>query len=154
MLKKFEQQLLEPNWQAVQPGVDVKFCRAPEGTDDIFVLCRSQGRKEKENAILSRFETRLETKLNDLAHQAQISKVRDKQKVERRIGRLLERNSRAASLFNVTVTESGTGKDLRSPRGVGRYLQLQVDPASTATGKRLGATIVDYSSIRNLQVCP
>lgn len=113
MLKKFEQQLLEQNWQAVQPGVDVKLCRAPEGTDDIFVLCRSQGRKEKENAILSRFETRLETKLNDLAHQAQIGKARDKQKVERRIGRLLERNSRAASLFNVTVTESGTGKDLR-----------------------------------------
>jgi len=50
-------------------------CRALEGTDDIFVLCRSQGRKEKENAILSRFETRLETKLNDLAHQAQIGKA-------------------------------------------------------------------------------
>ena len=55
----------------------------------------------------------LEAKLNNLAHQAQIGKTRDKQKVEQRIGRLLERNSRAASLFNVTVTESGTGKDLR-----------------------------------------
>jgi hypothetical protein len=42
MLKKFEQELLEQNWQAVQPGVDVKLCHAPEGTDDIFVLCRSQ----------------------------------------------------------------------------------------------------------------
>jgi transposase len=113
MLKKFEKQLLEQNWEQVQPGVDVKLCRSPEGTDDTFVLCRSQGRKEKENAILGRFVTRLETKLNDLEHQAQIGKARDKQKVERRIGRLLERNSRAASLFNVTVTESGTGKDLR-----------------------------------------
>ena len=113
MLKKFEEQLLDQNWEQVQPGVDVKLCRSPEGTDDTFVLCRSQGRKEKENAILSRFVSRLETQLNDLAHQAQIGKARDKQKVERRIGRLLERNSRAASLFNVTVTESGTGKDLR-----------------------------------------
>ena len=113
MLKKIEKPLLEQNWEQVQPGVDVKLCRSPEGTDDTFVLCRSQGRKEKENAILSRFVSRLETKLNDLAHQAQIGKARDKQKVERRIGRLLERNSRAASLFNVTVTESGTGKDLR-----------------------------------------
>ena len=113
MLKKIEKPLLEQNWEEVQPGVDVKLCRSPEGTDDTFVLCRSQGRKEKENAILSRFMSRLETKLNDLAHQAQIGKARDKQKVERRIGRLLERNSRAASLFNVTVTESGTGKDLR-----------------------------------------
>jgi transposase len=113
MLKKFEGQLLDQNWEQVQPGVDIKLCRSPEGTDDTFVLCRSQGRKEKENAILDRFTSRLETKLNDLAHQAQIGKARDKQKVERRIGRLLERNSRAASLFNVTVTESGTGKDLR-----------------------------------------
>ena len=113
MLKKFEQQLLEQNWEEVQPGVDVKLCRSPEGADETFVLCRSQGRKEKENAILSRFVTRLETKLNNLAHQAEIGKARDKQKVERRIGRLLEQNSRAASLFNVTVTESGTGKDSR-----------------------------------------
>jgi transposase len=113
MLKKIEKPLLEQNWEQVQPGVDVKLCRSPEGRDDTFVLCRSQGRKEKENAILSRFVSRLETKLNDLAHQAQIGKARDKQKVERRIGRLLEQNSRAASLFNVTVTDSGTGKDLR-----------------------------------------
>jgi hypothetical protein len=55
MLKKFEEQLLEQSWEEVQPGVDVKLCRSPEGTDDTFVLCRSQGRKEKENAILGRF---------------------------------------------------------------------------------------------------
>jgi len=113
MLKKFEEQLLDQDWEQVQSGVDVKLCRSPEGTDETFVLCRSQGRKEKENAILGRFVSRLETKLNDLAHQAQIGKARDKQKIERRIGRLLERNSRAASLFNVTVTEIGTGKNLR-----------------------------------------
>jgi hypothetical protein len=94
MLKKIEKPLLEQNWEQVQPGVDVKLCRSPEDTDDTFVLCRSQGRKEKENAILGRFVSRLETKLNDLAHQAQIGKARDKQKAERRIGRLLERNSR------------------------------------------------------------
>ncbi len=113
MLKKFERQLLERNWEEVHPGVDVKLCRSPEGTDDTFVLCRSQGRKEKENAILNRFVTRLETKLSDLAYQARVGKVRDKQKVERRIGRLLERNSRAASFFSVTVTESEKGKGLR-----------------------------------------
>ena len=113
MLKKFEQQLLEQSWEEVQPGVDIKLCRSPEGADETFVLCRSQGRKEKENAILSRFVTRLETKLNNLAHQAETGKARDKQKVERRIGRLLEKNSRAASLFKVTVTETVTGKDSR-----------------------------------------
>jgi hypothetical protein len=91
MLKKFEQ-----NWEAVQPGVEVKLCRSPEGMDETFVLCRSQGRKEKENAILNRFLTRLESKRDYLARQAETGKARDKQKVERRIGRLLEQNKRAA----------------------------------------------------------
>jgi len=113
LLKKFEHQLLEQNWEKVQPGVDVQLCRSPEGTDEIFVLCRSAGRKEKENAILNRFVNRLETKLLKLAGQAQAGKARDRQKVERRIGRLLEGNRRAASLFSVEVTETGTGKQAR-----------------------------------------
>lgn len=113
MLKKFERHLLEQGWKEVQPGVVVKICPSPEGADETFVLCRSEGRKEKENAILNRFITRLESKLDELARQAQSGKVRDRQKVERRIGRLLERNSRAASLFNIVVTETGVGKDLR-----------------------------------------
>lgn len=112
-LKKFEHQLLEQNWEKVQPGVDVKLCRSPEGTEETLVLCRSAGRKEKENAILNRFVSSLETRLLKLAGQAQAGKVRDKQKVERRIGRLLERNSRAASLFSVEVTETDTGKQAR-----------------------------------------
>lgn len=112
-LKKFEHQLLEQNWEKVQPGVDVQLCRSPEGTDESFVLCRSAGRKEKENAILNRFVNSLETRLLKLAGQARAGKARDRQKVERRIGRLLERNSRAASLFSVEVTETGTGKQAR-----------------------------------------
>ena len=113
LLKKFEHQLLEQNWEKVQPGVDVKLCRSPEGTEETFVLCRSAGRKEKENAILNRFVNSLETRLLKLAGQAQAGKAKDRQKVERRIGRLLERNSRAASLFSVEVTETGTGKQAR-----------------------------------------
>ncbi len=113
LLKKFEHQLLEQNWETVQAGVEVKLCRCPEGTEETFVLCRSAGRKEKENAILNRFVDRLESGLRQLAEQAQAGKVRGRQRVERRIGRLLERNRRAASLFHIEVTESGTGKQAR-----------------------------------------
>jgi transposase len=113
LLKKFEHQLLEQSWERVEPGVEVQLCRSPEGMDETFVLCRSVGRKEKENAILNRFVNSLETRLLKLAGQAQAGKVRDRQKVERQIGRLLERNSRAASLFSVEVTETGTGKETR-----------------------------------------
>jgi transposase len=113
MLKKFEQHWLDQNWEEVQPGVDVKLCRSPEGTEETFVLCRSTGRKEKENAILNRFVIRLENNLVKLAEQAATGRARDQQKVERQIGRLLERNSRAAALFTVTVNEVGCGKDAR-----------------------------------------
>lgn len=105
LLKKFEKKLLDRRWEEVQPGVEVTLLRSPEGINETFLLCRSPGRKEKENAILSRFVTALENKLVKLADQADKGKIRDRQKVERQIGRLLERNSRAASLFTITVTE-------------------------------------------------
>ena len=113
MLKKFEQELLAKDWEEVHAGVEVKICASPEGKDEAFVLCRSEGRKDKEASILNRFVVRLEAALNKLKEQADLGKLRDRQKAERRIGRLLERNSRAASLFDVIVAEIGTGKDRR-----------------------------------------
>jgi transposase len=105
----------------VQPGVEVKICRPPEGADETFVLCRSLGRKEKEKAILNRFVTRLEDKLAALAERATKSRIRDKQKVERQIGRLLERNSRAASLFTVTVTDKDSRLSIDVKKNNERY---------------------------------
>jgi transposase len=105
LLKKFERELLSQKWEEVGPGVEVNLVQSPEGKDETFVLCRSLGRKEKENAILNRFVTRLEEKPTKLAGEAHKGRIRDRQKVARQIGRLLERNSRAASLFTVTVTE-------------------------------------------------
>ena len=110
MLRKFEKELLSKGWEEVHPGIEVKKCESFEGTKEVFVLCRSQGRKEKEASILNRFVDRLEAGLNKLKEQVEQGKLKDRQKVERRIGRLLERNSRVASLFDVTVT---TGKEKR-----------------------------------------
>jgi transposase len=113
MLRKFEQELLAKDWEEVQPGVEVKICASPEAKDETFVLCRSEGRKDKEAAILNRFIARLEAGLNKLREQAAQGRLTDMQRAGRRIGRLLERNSRAASLFDVTVTEIEAGKDRR-----------------------------------------
>ncbi|MDD2736061.1 MAG: IS1634 family transposase [Desulfuromonadaceae bacterium] len=110
MLRKFEQQLLEQDWEKVQNGVEVKICTLPEGPDETFVLCRSSGRKEKENAILNRFVVRLEASLKKLVELAEVGKLKDRQKVERRIGRLLEQNGRAAALFTIDVTEGSDKK--------------------------------------------
>jgi transposase len=113
MLRKFEKELLAKGWEEVHPGIEVKKCASPEGTEEAFVLCRSAGRREKEEAMLNRFVARLEAGLTNLKEQAEQGRLRDRQKADRRIGRLLERNSRAASLFDVTVTETTTGKDRR-----------------------------------------
>jgi transposase len=113
MLKRFKRELMDKRWEEVEPGVEIKLCESPEGGEEIFVLCRSQRRQEKETAILNRFVNCLEIGLSHLAQQAEKGKIRQRQIAERRIGRLLERNSRAASLFEISVEEKGSGKDSR-----------------------------------------
>jgi transposase len=101
-LKKFAQQLLEENWHTVHEGVEVKLCASPDGDEETFILCRSRDRKEKDAAILRRFEQRIEERLAKMAARCEKQK-RDPQKVEREIGRLLGKNTRAAGLFDVDV---------------------------------------------------
>jgi transposase len=113
MLRKFEHELIDKDWQEVQPGVEVKLCPATAGTEERFVLCRSEWRKDKEMAILNRFITRLEAGIDKLKQQAESGRLRDRQKAERRIGRLLERNSRAAALFDITVAQQGSANQRR-----------------------------------------
>lgn len=121
LLKKFERSLLEKDWEEVQPGVEVKLCPSPDGTEETFVLCRSFGRKEKENAMLNRFVAKLEEKLAKMAERAEQGKLRDRQKAERQIGRLLEQNSRAASLFTVVVAEKDGRLSIDVKRNEERY---------------------------------
>lgn len=113
VLRRFERELLTKGWEEVCPGVEVKICGCPEGGEETFVLCRSERRKEKETAIVNRFLGRLEAGLERLKEQVKQGRLRDRQQAERRIGRLLERNSRAASLFTIAITETGLGKQQR-----------------------------------------
>jgi transposase len=107
-LKKFEQQLLEKDWHTVHEGVEVKLCPSSDGDEETFILCRSRDRKEKDAAILRRFEERIVKRLESM--QARCEKQRrDPQKVEREIGRLLGQNTRAAGLFDVDVKPDENG---------------------------------------------
>jgi hypothetical protein len=102
-LRRFEQPLLEEDWETVREGLEVKLCPSSEG-EETFILCRSAARREKEQAMHARFEQRLEAGLEKLAESCRKRKHRAGV-LERRIGRLLERNSRAAGLFRVEVKE-------------------------------------------------
>jgi transposase len=108
-LRSFEQQLVEENWETLREEVEVKLCPCPEGKEEVFILCRSRDRREKEKAIHARFEKRIEEGLERIAASCQ----KRKQKVgdiERRVGRLLAHNSRAAALFQVTVSQGEGGR--------------------------------------------
>ena len=103
MLKQYEQELVADDWQSVHEGLEVKMVSAPDG-DETFILCRSRERGEKEKAMHQRFENRIEEGLVRLRNRLYKAKKKpDEQQVQRQIGRLLERNSRAAGLFDIQV---------------------------------------------------
>jgi transposase len=106
-LKAFEQRLLDKDWEAIVPGVEVKLCQAPDGGHETFVLCRSQGRIDKDHAIRQKQLERLETALEKLKSRidAEERALRDRSAAERRVGRLLERYPRAARMVDVTIAE-------------------------------------------------
>ena len=104
-LKQFEQSLLESHgWEQVRPEVEVKLVPTPQG-EETYVLCRSTTRREKELGIRSRFSTRLETGLKALAKRVAEGKLKDRAKVERRLGGLLARHPQVADLYAVKITE-------------------------------------------------
>ncbi len=109
MLKQFERQLLEESWDHVREGVEVKLCPSPDGDEEIFILCRSRDRLEKEKAIFARFESRIEEGLNKILASCQ-KKKQSPVKIAERIGRLKGANSRAARLFDVKVQEGEDGR--------------------------------------------
>jgi len=104
-LKRFEQELLSKDWKQVHEGLEVKLCPSPSGEDELFILCRSSARKEKERAIHDRFVVRLEKSLTKMKKSCESGRVKNARLVERRIGRLLEKYNRASPLFDVNVTE-------------------------------------------------
>jgi transposase len=101
-LRRFEAQITGEGWTVVREGLEVKLCPGPDG-DETFILCRSADRREKERAMHRRAAERLEAGLTVLAASCGARSLTVAQ-VERRVGRLLEKNSRAARLFRVEVS--------------------------------------------------
>jgi transposase len=110
-LKKFEHELLTENWHTVHEGLEVKMCRSPDDDDETYILCRSAQRREKEKAIFARFTQNIEDGLIKIKAACEKGALKDRGVAERRIGRLLERNKRAAALFDIQVKIPSQGRD-------------------------------------------
>jgi len=106
-LKRFEQHLLTQDWKQVHEGLEVKLCPSPDGGKETFILCRSEARREKEQAIHNRFIERLEKGLLKVKKSCASGRSKKPEVVGRRIGRLLERYNRASPLFDIDVSTKG-----------------------------------------------
>ena len=107
-LKRYEQELLKGTWQEIREGLDVQVVAGDSGSET-FILCRSADRAAKERAMRQRFEQRIEKGLEAIAEGCARRKC-DAGVVERRVGRLLGFNSRAARLYTVKVARDASGR--------------------------------------------
>lgn len=108
-LKKWQREIVErEGWNQIREDLEVKLCEGPD-VMETFILCRSQARLEKEKAIHERFSKRIVADLASLSRRLEnAQKPADRSQVERQIGRLLQRNSKAAGKFHARVEEDKT----------------------------------------------
>lgn len=87
-----------------KPRVEVKIGRRG---DETYVLCRSEGRLEKDRAIREKHEKRLLADAARLQTSVAAGRVKDERKIHQRIGRLLERYPRVARYYTITHDDAG-----------------------------------------------
>jgi hypothetical protein len=100
-LKQFAAGLRRGGWEALREGLEVQRCPGGDGVET-FILCRSAARATKEEAMRQRFVARIRAGLLKIRAACRRRRC-DPGQVERRVGRLLGQNPRAAGLFRVTV---------------------------------------------------
>src|SRR6202047_4024894 len=98
-MKRFEAELLKEDWTQVRPEVEIKQVAVPQG-EETYILCRTAGRKEKEKAIRHRFSTRMEDALKGLEKTIAGGRLKDRNKMERRLGKIQARHSQVNDLYD------------------------------------------------------
>jgi len=91
-LKAYEQQLLTGDWQKVSESVQVQLI--PE-RDEVYVLCRSAGRVQKERAMRRRWLRQLIGDLRALRRRVKEGQLKQRELIHRALGRLQERHPQA-----------------------------------------------------------
>jgi transposase len=110
-LKQFEQELLKDDFEKIRPEVEVKQIRIPGG-EETYILCRTLGRKEKEKAIRSRFVAKIEKALTGLEKRIAEGKLKDRDKMLLRLGRIQASHPQVADLYEMAVKDSKEGPRL------------------------------------------
>src|ERR1700677_3330038 len=104
-MKQFEAELLKPDWTQVRPEVEVKKVAIPQG-EETYILCRTAGRKEKEKAIRNRFSGSMEKALKGLEKTIQLGRLKDRNKMERRLGKIQARHPSVNDLYEISLRDT------------------------------------------------
>ena len=107
-MKRFEAELLKEDWTRVRPEVEVKKVAIPDG-EETYILCRTSGRKEKEKAIRNRFSNSMETALKGLEKAIATGRLKDRNKMERRLGKIQARHPQVNDLYDLELQDAEEG---------------------------------------------
>jgi transposase len=107
-MKKFEAELLKDDWTQVRPEIEIKKVSIPQG-EETYILCRTSGRKEKEKAIRNRFSNSMETALKGLEKAIVKGRLKDRNKMERRLGKIQARHPQVNDLYDVALQDTAEG---------------------------------------------
>jgi transposase len=120
-MKQFEAELLQDDWTRVRPEVEVKKVAIPQG-EETYILCRTSGRQEKEKAIRNRFSNSMETALKGLEKAIATGRLKDRNKMERRLGKIQARHPQVNDLYDLALRDT--------PEGVRLFWQIKEDRKS------------------------
>jgi len=107
-MKQFEAELLKEDWTQVRPEVEVKKVAIPQG-EETYILCRTAGRKEKEKAIRNRFSSSMERALHGLEKTIELGRLKDRNKMERRLGKIQARHPSVNDLYEISLRDTAEG---------------------------------------------
>jgi len=107
-MKQFEAELVKDDWTRVRPEVEVKKVAIPQG-EETYILCRTAGRKEKEQAIRKRFSSSMEKALQGLEKAIALGRLKDRNKMERRLGKIQARHPSVNDLYEVGLRDTPEG---------------------------------------------
>ena len=106
-LRKFERELLSEDWKQVHEGLEVRLVPAPNG-EEVFILCRSAERRPR-NRLCTNASRSVSKKVYSRSPRVATNVGRNRVPWSSASGRLLERNTRAARLFDVQVEVNAPG---------------------------------------------
>jgi len=125
MLRKLETELLEENWKQVREGIEVKKVAAPDGSEDTFLLCRSADRRLKEDAMHRRFEKRMEEGLQAIQASIAARRLKSRDLLHERLGRLKKECSRVARAYQIEVIGEDKTLELRWSKDAAKSAYLK-----------------------------